>query len=206
MRGVRNLDGRSDGHSGSVRQCLRQDRSGSARGEPDGHAGQTSTCSCMAAVACGSSGPDRVRPRRTWCHVRDGCHEDSRSTLPASLQRAAGHRPSVRAPRTLVWPATPAWPRVPDTSPSTVGRSGSSGRSIRRSLRLVTTSSTLPQGRPCGRPAAALGRHGALMWDGNRREHLGATEKAEPPNWQRRQVPDAALGAVLRYGSCRMDR
>jgi hypothetical protein len=31
-------------------------------------------------------------------------------------------------------------------------------------------------------------------------------QRAEPPKWQRRQVPDAALGAVLRYGNCRMDR
>ena len=39
------------------------------------------------------------------------------------------------------------------------GRSGSSGRSIRRSFRLVATSSTLPQGQPAGgrlrRPSSA---------------------------------------------------
>jgi hypothetical protein len=60
--------------------------------------------------------------------------------------------PGVRPPR------TPAWPRRPDIGRPDGGHSGSSGRSIRRSL--VTTSSTLPQGRPCGRPpaAAVLGR------------------------------------------------
>jgi hypothetical protein len=44
----------------------------------------------------------------------------------------------------------PAWPRVPDTARPDGGHSGSSGRSIRRSLRLVTTSSTLLKADPAG--------------------------------------------------------
>src|SRR5215207_963924 len=62
---------------------------------------------------------------------------------------AAGPTPSLDTPsaRRTTWPHTGQDAR-------------SSGRSIRRSFRLVTTSSTLPQGRPYGRPpaAAVLGR------------------------------------------------
>jgi hypothetical protein len=50
-------------------------------------------CSRKAAVACGSSGPDRIRPRHTWCPVRGGCREDYLSTLVAGLRSAGGHRP-----------------------------------------------------------------------------------------------------------------
>jgi hypothetical protein len=49
--------------------------------------------------------------------------------------------------------------RVPDTCRPDAGRSGSEGRSIRRSLPAVTTSSTLPQAAPAGGGfAAVLGR------------------------------------------------
>jgi hypothetical protein len=62
----------------------------------------------------------------------------------------------------------PARPCMPDTNCPDGGRSGSSGRSIRW-FRLVTTSSTLPQGRPCGRPPAAAVLGGDdTMGPGNR--------------------------------------
>jgi hypothetical protein len=164
--GVRNLDGMADGHSGSVRQCPRHCRSPSAHGRgvamPTGHR----PCSpCLAGVvACGSSGSGRV----SGC----GPHEvPCPRWLPQGplRVRAGGRRTvggwtpvqGVRPPRTPAWPPSPACPRVPNTCRPDAGRSGSSGRSsIRRSFWLVTTSSTLPQGRPCGRPppAAALGR------------------------------------------------
>jgi len=71
---------------------------------------------------------------------------------------ACGRRPDIRPGHRS--PQTPAWPRVPDISRPDGGRSGSSGRSIRRSFRLVTSFSTRPQGRPCG-PAATRRSPGA---------------------------------------------
>src|SRR5215218_2078300 len=68
-------------------------------------------------MACGSSGPDRVRPRRTRCHVRSGCREDD--PVHARSRPAVGgrHRPGrVRSPRTPAWPSTPARPGEPDTT------------------------------------------------------------------------------------------
>jgi hypothetical protein len=59
---------------------------------------------------------------------------------------------SIRSPRTPAWSPTPAWPCVPDTARPDGGRSGSSGRSIRRWFRLVSTV-LYPSSRPaCGRP------------------------------------------------------
>jgi hypothetical protein len=71
----------------------------------------------------------------------------------AAGRREAARHPSkrVRPPRTPAWPPSPACRRLPDTNRPDGGRSGSSGRSIRRSLRLVTTSSTLPSRPACGR-------------------------------------------------------
>jgi hypothetical protein len=72
----------------------------------------------------------------------------------AGGRRAGGGRTSVRGLRsqTPAWPSTPPWPRVPYISRPHSGRSGSSGRSS-GSLQL---SLLFLQGRPCGRPPAAL--------------------------------------------------
>jgi hypothetical protein len=65
------------------------------------------------------------------------------------------------------------------------GRSESSGRSIRRSFRLVTTSSTLPQGRSCGRPpaAAVLGRHGPISGGRSPRFSCTGSDDPDDPGW-----------------------
>jgi hypothetical protein len=110
----------------------------------------------------GAAVPDRVWPRAAriaMSAVATGEDTPCPQRWPASGRRP-DIRPSLRPPQTPAWPASPARPRVPDTSRPESGRSGSSGRSIRGWFRLVTTSSTLPQSRPCGRPpaAAVLGR------------------------------------------------
>jgi len=101
------------------------------------------------AVACGSSGPGPgpAAPAR----VGMAAVAAARTTrVHAGGRRAVGRpdtRPGLRPPRTPAWPSTPALPCLPDTSRPEGGCSGSSGRSIRRSIRLVTTSSTV-LGRP----------------------------------------------------------
>ena len=82
---------------------------------------------------------------------------------------ADGRRPDTRPRRPIAADisvaTSPARPHGPGTGRPDGGHSGSSGRSIRRSFRLVTTTSTLPQGRPCGRPPARQRHDGHL---GNR--------------------------------------
>jgi hypothetical protein len=100
-----------------------------------------------AAVARGSSGSGPVSgraPHQLPC-PRWLPQEPPVSALVAGVREAAGHasEPEIAADTGLK--RAGHQPR-PDG-----GRSGSSGRSIRRSFRLVTISSTLPQGRPCGR-------------------------------------------------------
>ena len=90
------------------------------------------------------------------------CHRhNNQRTWPSRLRqkgRSGSAQAAVMAP--VAGHLTAAGPLLLDTSsarrttwPHTGQDAGSSGRSIRRSL--VTTSSTLPQGRPCGRPPAA---------------------------------------------------
>ena len=88
----------------------------------------------------------RIRPYSR--DVRGGCR---RATTCAGGRRAmaAGHPvQGVRPPRTPAWPPIPACPRTPGHLPSGRRLFRSSGRSIRRSLWLIPTSSTLPQGPP----------------------------------------------------------
>jgi hypothetical protein len=114
-----------------------------------------------AAVACGNSGPGSASGRAARIAMSTVTAE---RTPVSTLVAACGRRPATHPRRPTAADTTmaidTARPRVPDTSRPDGGRSGSSGRSIRQSLRLVTTSSTLAQGRPCGRPpaAAVLGR------------------------------------------------
>jgi hypothetical protein len=133
--GVRDLDGMSDGRSGSVRQWLRHVRSCS-RGAagvvmPTGH--RPCSHGLAGTVACGSSGSGRV----------SGCapHElPYLRWLPQGPPRArAGSRRTgggrapvqgVRPPQTPAWPLSPACPRVPDTGRPDGGSSASSGRLI----------------------------------------------------------------------------
>jgi hypothetical protein len=96
VRGVRNLDGIPDGHSGGVRQRLGQDRSGSARAAgvamPAGHR----PCFPEGAVACGSSGPG---PRPAVLHELPSPRWLPQGP-PVSMRggrRAVGGRTSVRA-------------------------------------------------------------------------------------------------------------
>jgi hypothetical protein len=97
--------------------------------------------------------------------------------------------------QTLAWPPTPAWPPVPDTSRPDGGRSRSSGRSIRRSLPLVTTSSTPPQGRPCGR---RLRRPSWRRHDGHR--GAGLTVRALSANPHRKHGGSAHAKRMRRLG------
>ena len=109
----------------------------------------TNPCSpCVAhlrgrAVACDGSVPGTASgPRRTSCM---SAMATARTTgVHAGSGRTGGDwnlsgRPT--RPWTPAWPLTPAQPRVPDTNRPDGRRSGSSGRSIRRLLWLVTTSS-----------------------------------------------------------------
>jgi hypothetical protein len=54
-----------------------------------------------------------------------------------------------------------------------------------RSFRLVTTSSTLPQGRPCGRPPSAGGRIPSL---------ISSDPTRRPPRWERAVATAAHCG------------
>jgi hypothetical protein len=119
---------------------------------PAGH--RPSAPPLEVAVACGSSGPG-LRPGRAPHELP--CPQGYRrgpplSTLVAGV-RSAGRTSvrGVRSPSTPAWPLTPAWPPVPDTSRPEDGCSGSSGRSIRRSFRLVSAS-LLKAGAAGGRP------------------------------------------------------
>jgi hypothetical protein len=93
----------------------------------------------------------RMRPTSHQLHVRGGYRKvHPVSTLVAGVHKATGHLSRRQTAvdtslRTDTRPATCAAHRLSGRQSS-----GSSGRSIRRSL-LVTGSSTLPQGRP--RPA-----------------------------------------------------
>jgi hypothetical protein len=73
------------------------------------------------------------------------------STLVAGVQSSAGHPSGPQSPQTPGMAIDTSLPRVPDTSRPDSGRSGSSGRSIRRSFRLVATSSTLLKAADLGR-------------------------------------------------------
>jgi hypothetical protein len=96
----------------------------------------TGTTTADMTVEAAAEGPQRFRPGGG---TGTGCRTPDRS----------GSHPPLDTPsaRRTTWPHTGQDAR-------------SSGRSIRRSSRLVTTSSTLPHGRPCGRPpaVAVLGR------------------------------------------------
>jgi hypothetical protein len=179
--GVRNLDGMPDGHSGSARQCPRQHRFRSRRAAGLAMPARHRPCSphVEAAVACGNSGPGhRVRLRAARVAMA--------AVLPQGppCVRAGGRRPvvgrtSVRGVRP---PQTPAWPRVPDTSRPDGGRSGSGGRSIRRPVRLVTTSSTLLRFLKAGPAGARLRRPSSRRqrYDGHRGSGLALPHRGEP--------------------------
>jgi hypothetical protein len=131
-------------------------------------AGRTPTCSphLAAAVTCGSSGlGHRVRQRVRRVAVSAGLPQGP-PRVHTGGRRAGGGRTPVRAA------ARRGHQHGYRHSPGHVCRTPASGRlpsgrqSFRkqrtvnpplahcRSLRFVTTSSTLPQGRPCGRPPA----------------------------------------------------
>jgi hypothetical protein len=132
--GVRNRDGVADGHSGSVRQGPRQDRSGSETAaevpcRPDtNHAHLAWTC----------RGPRKQRPAATVrsasdkLHVPGGYRKDHAvSTLVAGVQDATGHLPRRQSAVDTSMATDPSPVTCGDTDRPDDGRSGSSGRSIR---------------------------------------------------------------------------
>lgn len=133
----------ADGRSGSVRPCLRSDSAGSTRAvgvaEPAGH--RPCPAAFDAAVACRSSGSGRVSGRTVAMSAAAAAGGHDVSMLVAARHSQPDTRPRVRPPRTPAGHRIPAGSHVPDTCRPDGGGSGSSGRSIRRSLWLVTTSS-----------------------------------------------------------------
>ena len=89
----------ADGHSGSVRQCLRQDRSCSGTGGRGGHAGRTPTMltSLEAAVACGSSGSGPASGRAPHELPCPRWLPQGPLRVHAGGRRAVGGRTPVRA-------------------------------------------------------------------------------------------------------------
>ena len=119
-----------------------------------------------AAVACGSSGSGPVSSRAPhqlpclrWLPQGPPCPR---------WWPACGSRPDTRPGQRS--PQTPAWPGVPDTCRPDGGRSGSSGRSIRRSFRVVTTSQRLLKAGPAG-GACGGGPRPAAPWDARTERH-----------------------------------
>jgi hypothetical protein len=159
--GVRSLDGRPDGHSGDVRQCLRSDSARSARavGMADPAGRRPCPPAWKRAVACGGSGSG---PVSGYTLAKSATAAAGATLCPCGgRQTGGGQTPvqGVRPPRTPAWPPSPACPHIAGHLPSG-RRSFRKQRTVnRRSLRLVTTSSTLPQGRPAGgrlrRPSSA---------------------------------------------------
>jgi hypothetical protein len=129
--------------AGTVRQCLRQYRvdfrTVAGLAMRAGH--RPYPPHLYEALACGSSGPEhRVRP----CTAR--------VARPRSRPACGGGRTSVRA-ADRCGNQTGHVCRTPSGRTAVVPEAAD-GQSADRSG-LVTTSSTLPQGRPCGRPSAA---------------------------------------------------
>jgi hypothetical protein len=123
-----------------------------------GRPGRTPTMpSCLeAAVACGGSGSG---PVSGYTLAKSATAAAGATLCPCGgRQTGGGQTPvqGVRPPRTPAWPPSPACPHIAGHLPSG-RRSFRKQRTVnRRSLRLVTTSSTLPQGRPAGgRPRRA---------------------------------------------------
>jgi hypothetical protein len=114
---------------------------------------------------CGAGGghpryPARPADRSVSSGTRTSGHD--RRGRAAGAQRfrpGGGNGTGCRTPdRSRSHPART--PRPPAGRRGRTGQDvGSSGRSIRRSVRLVTTFSALPSRPASGRPAAALGRH-----------------------------------------------
>jgi hypothetical protein len=96
VRGVRNLDGMPDGHSASVRQCVRGRTAPVPHGQLGGHGGRTPTMLTLleAAVACGSSGLGRARLRAARVAMSRWLPQDHPS--PRWWPRAVGGRTAVR--------------------------------------------------------------------------------------------------------------
>jgi hypothetical protein len=134
----------------------------------------TTVCPRMAARCHAGRTPDHahlpwtppwsaVGASRTQRRPRAGCVVRRRGDCRPDHHLSTGGQGEAvaRTPVRGVRPQTPtsAWQGVPHSGRPD-GTAGSGGRSIRRPVRPVTTSSTLPQGRPCGRPpaAAVLGR------------------------------------------------
>jgi hypothetical protein len=140
VRGVRNLDGMPDGHSASLRQCVRGRTAPVPHGQLGGHGGRTPTMLTLleAAVACGSSGLGRARLRAARVAMSRWLPQGPPvSTLVAACGRWSDSRPSLRSPQTPAWPATPACPRVPDTAVRRAVVPEAADGQVRRSLRLV---------------------------------------------------------------------
>jgi hypothetical protein len=140
VRGVRNLDGMPDGHSASLRQCVRGRTAPVPHGQLGGHGGRTPTMLTLleAAVPCGSSGLGRARLRAARVAMSRWLPQGPPvSTLVAACGRWSDSRPSLRSPQTPAWPATPACPRVPDTAVRRAVVPEAADSQVRRSLRLV---------------------------------------------------------------------
>jgi hypothetical protein len=103
-------------------------------------------------VACGTSGSGQVSVVRVAMSAAAAAPTPRCPRWWSACRRWPDTRPGARLLRTPVWPSTLARSCVPDTSCPEGGCPGSSGQSIRRSLRLVTTSSALL--RPPAGPAA----------------------------------------------------
>jgi hypothetical protein len=143
-----------DGHTADLSGSFRSSTTSCPRTATGCHGGRTPTMVTwlgrrpgLAVAASGHRGRPRAG-RVTMSAVTAG--PDHRLFTGGQGEVVA------RTPVRDVRPQTPtsASQEVPDSGRPD-GSAGKSGRSIRRSLRLVTTSSTLPQGRPCGRPPAA---------------------------------------------------
>jgi hypothetical protein len=137
-----------------IRWCEHNRRSDGARGT------QRRPCPLARGTRC-VAGPGRGGSRPVSSHAPHelSCPRGCRKAHPGGHAGDGGREAAEGAAHLSGCEAAADTSMATYTGhwPSDGGHSGSSGRSIRRSFRLVTTSSTLPQGRPCGRPPAAVG-------------------------------------------------
>jgi hypothetical protein len=174
VRGVRNLDGLPDGHSGNVRQCLRQDRSCSRMGGWGGHVGGRTLTKAPhvrwpwpAGAAVLDLRPGRAPHEPPW--PRGYRRGPPVSTLVTGVRSAAGH-PSGASDRRRHRHGPRHQPghvcRTPAVRRAVVPKAAD-GQSADRSLQLSPLSSrpALRAGR-LRRPSSRRQRHGAHRRDG----------------------------------------